>query len=66
MAAGSTCRLHDRGAAHIAALPVGVVTSTGDVIPADRYCAAYEIEQGSLDHEQIVPFNKVNAGWVRS
>jgi hypothetical protein len=66
MAGGTVCWLHQNGDEHVAAQPVGVRTSRGDVIPADMLCARWAVDADELDPDQVVDASEVTVGWVRS
>lgn len=63
MSAGRLCQLvHDDNRDHVVCVPVGVITTRGDVLYADRNCA-YE---QNLDDDQLTDPSNADTGWIRS
>ncbi|WP_433730901.1 hypothetical protein ACQP2Y_21300 [Actinoplanes sp. CA-051413] len=63
MDAGRLCQLeHDNHQDHVVTKPVGVITSRGPVLYADRACAA---RQG-VDADQLTDPLLADADWIRS
>jgi hypothetical protein len=63
MTAGRLCQLeHDNHQDHVVAVPVGVVTSRGPVLYADRACAT---RQG-VDADQLTDPLLADTCWIRS